>query len=82
MHLVFEQLSKVLRSGSPAVFVLGHSTWNGSELDTSELFEELSAPWFKPIDYYSYPVANRYMSYSRRNGASIDREYVVVFSRL
>jgi 23S rRNA G2445 N2-methylase RlmL len=81
MHLVFEQLSQVLDPNAPAVFVVGHSAWNGSSLDTSELFEELSAPWFDLVDYYSYPVSNRYMSYSRHNGASIDREYVLVFSR-
>lgn len=81
MHLVFEQLSQVLKPGAPAAFVVGHSAWNGSALDTSELFEELSGPWFEASDYYSYPVKNRYMSYSRHNGASIDREYVLVFSR-
>jgi tRNA G10 N-methylase Trm11 len=81
MHLVFEQLSQLLKPGAPAAFVVGHSVWNGSALDTSVLFEELSAPWFEPADYYSYPVSNRYMSYSRHNGASIDREYVLVFSR-
>jgi hypothetical protein len=81
MHLVFEQLSRILEAGSPAAFVVGHSAWNGSALDTSELFEELAAPWFEPIDYFSYPVSNRYMSYSRHNGANIDREYVLVFSR-
>jgi hypothetical protein len=81
MHLVFEQLGKILVAGAPAVFVVGHSTWNSSALDTSELFEELSAPWFELDDYYSYPVSNRYMSYLRHNGASIDREYVLVLSR-
>lgn len=81
MHLVFEQLARVLRPGAPAVLVVGHSTWNRSALDTSELFEELADPWFELSDYYSYPVSNRYMSYSRHNGASIDREYVLVLSR-
>lgn len=81
MHLVFEQLSRVLEPEAPAIFIVGHSTWNSSSLDTSELFEELSGPWFDLSDYYSYPVSNRYMSYSRHNGASIDREYVLVLSR-
>jgi hypothetical protein len=30
---------------------------------------------------YWYPVKNRHMSYGRRNGANIDREYVLVFRR-
>jgi len=81
MHLVFEQLARVLSTNAPAVFVVGHSTWNSSALDTSELFQELADPWFKLADYYSYPVSNRYMSYSRHNGASIDREYVLVLTR-
>lgn len=81
MHQSFRELARLLSSGSPAVIVVGHSTWNGSALNTSELFSTLADPWFTLKDSYSYPVRNRYMSYSRHNGANIDREYALVFRR-
>jgi tRNA G10 N-methylase Trm11 len=79
MRMVFGQLSRVLSDRGRVVMVVGHSTWNGISLDTSRLFETLATPGFKLAEYLSYPVRNRYMSYSRHNGASIDREYVLVF---
>lgn len=81
MRLVFNGLASQMRSGSPAVFVVGHSSWNSSLIPTTEMFKELAAPWFALREYRWYPITNRYMSYSRRNGANIDREYVLVFER-
>jgi tRNA G10 N-methylase Trm11 len=81
MRRVLDELSRLLRPGAPAVLVVGHSSWNGNALNTSELFEELSAPAFHLVEHLWYPVRNRYMSYSRHNGASIEREYVLVLRR-
>ncbi len=81
MKDVFEQLSAVLRIGGIAVFVLGHSEWNGSELPTSDLFLEMAGDSFRLKDKLWYPTKNRYMSYGRRNGANINEEYVLVFCR-
>jgi SAM-dependent methyltransferase len=81
MTKVFERLSHALKPGSPAILVVGHSSWNGDNLNTSKLFAELAAPYFRLKDRASYPVKNRYMSYSRHNDASIDREYVLVLER-
>ena len=81
MKDVFKQLAEVLRTGGPAIFVLGHSEWNGSKLPTSDLFLEMAGDPFRLEDKFWYPVKNRYMSYSRRNGADIDQEYVLVFRR-
>jgi hypothetical protein len=81
MHRVFVELSKVLAPRSPAVFVVGHSRWGESRLNTSELFAQLAQPFFSLEDVLSYDVHNRYMSYSRRNGANIDREFVLVLKR-
>ncbi|MCV0402625.1 MAG: hypothetical protein K5924_02825 [Chloroflexi bacterium] len=81
MTRVFRQLAFILRAGSPAVFVVGHSRWNGARIPTTALFAELAAPYFELAELYWYPVKNRYMSYSRHNGASIDREYVLAFRR-
>lgn len=81
MQRVFEQLSTVLPRKAPAVFVVGKSTWNGSKIPTPLLFRDIAEPWFLLEEYLWYPLKNRYMSYSRHNEASIDREYVIVLKR-
>jgi hypothetical protein len=81
MTRVFKGLGHLLPSGAPALFVVGHSGWNGGELRTSELFAELAMPQFRLEEVLWYPVTNRYMSYERHNGANIDREYVVALRR-
>lgn len=81
MKDVFDQLAKVIRIGGVAIFVVGHSEWNGSKLPTSDLFPEIAGEAFHLVDKLWYPVKNRYMSYGRRNGANINEEYVLVFRR-
>jgi RMKL-like, methyltransferase domain len=81
MRRAFAELAHLLPAGAPAVLVVGHSGWNGDALNTSDLFAELSAPAFRLDEQLWYPVRNRYMSYSRHNGASIDREFVLVLRR-
>lgn len=81
MQHVFEQLASILPRRAPAVFVVGKSSWNGSKIQTPLLFRDLADPWFTLRDHLWYPLKNRYMSYSRHNAASIDREFVVVLSR-
>lgn len=82
MSKAFSQMSRVLRAGGYAVFVVGDSTWNGRTIPTGKLFVELAGSSMELVEHFWYPVANRYMSYSRRNGANIDREYVLVFRRV
>ena len=81
MKDAFAELAGVVRVGGPVVFVLGHSKWNGSRLPTSDLFLEMADSSFRLVDKYWYPIKNRYMSYSRHNGADINEEYILVFSR-
>lgn len=81
MRAVFEQLAILLPNGAPALFIVGHSKWNNEELNTSELFSELSDPYFALEEQAWYPVKNRYMSYRRHNSANIDREFILVFRR-
>jgi hypothetical protein len=81
MTRVFRQLAVRLPEGRPAVFVLGQSRWNGEQIPTEELIAELAQPDFVLDEVLSYPVKNRYMSYSRHNEASIDKEYVLVLRR-
>ena len=81
IKLAFNQFSRRLKGGKPVVMVVGNSKWNGSEIPTAELFAELAAPDFRLTDIYWYPVKNRYMSYRRKNGASIDKEQVLVMQK-
>jgi len=81
MARAFQRLADVLPPEAPAIFIVGHSRWNGEELHTSRLFSELAGPAFELDEGLWYPVKNRHMSYGRHNGANIDREFVLVFRR-
>jgi hypothetical protein len=81
MTKVFGQLAIRMSPGRPAIFVLGQSRWNGEQIPTEELIAELARPDFTLQEVLSYPVKNRYMSYSRHNEANINREYVLVLRR-
>lgn len=81
MHKVFDQLGALLKPSGSAVFVVGHNSWNGRSIPTGELFVEMAGASMSLVDHFWYPISNRYMSYSRHNGASIDREYVLVMTR-
>jgi hypothetical protein len=82
MKKCFAGIAETLRPRGTAVFVLGKSSWNGRKLPTAKLFEELAAPHFELSQHHWYPLKNRYMTYSRRNGVGIDREHVLVFKRV
>ena len=64
-----------------AVFVVGRSLWAGVPIEADRLIPELGSARFAEDHAFSYSVKNRHMSYSRRNGADIDREYVVVLRK-
>jgi hypothetical protein len=81
MHRFFGSLSTRVRTNGVALLVVGHSTWNKAEIPTTALFRELAGDSFSLEQVLTYPVKNRYMSYDRRNSASIDREYVLVMRR-
>jgi hypothetical protein len=81
MRRTFEELACVLLRSKPAVLVVGKSEWNGEKIPSTDLFREIADGLFHLDDCFSYPVKNRYMSYSRHNGANINREYVLVFRR-
>lgn len=81
MQRVFSELSTVLEPRAPAVFVVGNGRWSKQVVDTTQLIVELAGRSFTLAERFAYPVRNRYMSYSRRNDASIDREHVLVFRR-
>jgi hypothetical protein len=81
MRSTFLGLARTLEQGLPAAFVVGHSKWNGTEFPTSDLFEEIAGNLFTLDEILSYPLKNRYMSYTRHNGANIQAEHVLIFRR-
>lgn len=81
MQKVFSGMAHVLDLGAKAVIVVGNSRFGDEEIPTDLLFEDLAGNNFRHRETFWYPVKNRYMSYSRRNGANINREHVLVFER-
>jgi len=81
MHRALEQINEVLDPEGLAVFVVGNSKWNGRRVRATKLLIELAKEHFKVKECLSYAARNRYMSYERRNGANVNREYVVVLQR-
>lgn len=81
MSRAMRRLAERTGAGAPVVMVIGQSAWNGGQIPTVALFDELARPWFCTDTTLWYPVRNRYMSYTRHNGANIDREHVVVMRR-
>jgi hypothetical protein len=81
MTRFFRAIRGRVRVGGPVLVVVGHSTWNTSEIPTTDLFMEIAGPAFKLEEVLSYPVRNHYMSYARRNNAGINREYVLVMRK-
>ena len=72
------RMSEILPAGAPAVIVIGNSTLNGETLPITDLLAETAGRHFELEEVLWYPVKNKYMSYKRHNGASIDEEYVMV----
>ena len=81
MSRTMRRLASRTKLGAPVVMVIGQSAWNGAQIPTAALFEEIAGPWFACDETLWYPVRNRYMSYARHNGANIDREHVVALRR-
>ena len=77
-----EGMAKVLKRGGKAVFVVGKNTTSGGvTIPSTEIFDEIVSARLELRERYWYPVKNRYMTYARRNGANIDKEYVLVYER-
>lgn len=81
MSEFFTGAAHLLPPGRPLVLVVGNNKIHGTEIDPSSLFSEISEDHFRLSEQLWYPLKNRYMSYRRHNGASIDKEYVLGFRR-
>ena len=75
-----EGMAKALKRGGRAVFVVGKNTTSGGlTIPSTDIFDEIASRRLELRHRYWYPVKNRYMTYARRNGANIDKEYVLVY---
>jgi tRNA G10 N-methylase Trm11 len=82
MERAFIQMAATLHPRGTLVLVLGNSRWKGKAMPTCDIIAELAAPRFRLDERLYYPVQNRYMSYSRHNGADINTEHVLVFRKI
>jgi DNA modification methylase len=81
MMVALEQIARVLKPRGRAVFVVGNAKWNGRSVRATKVLRELSKGRFTIDDSLSYASRNRYMSYERRNGANVNREYVLILRK-
>ena len=81
MNATLGQVARVLRPGGLAIFVVGNSRCGDLQIDTSRMLAEFGAQSFDVTERFWYRLKNRYMSYSRHNGASIDREHVIILKK-
>ena len=79
MDKVFEQIFRVTKRNGKVVIVIGNSKVAGTEMPTADLLKELAEAHFRVVDRSWYHIKDRYMSYSRKNGADIGTEHVLVF---
>ena len=82
MMSFFNAAARKVKPDSPIVLVIGRSSWNDSRIPTPALFGEICAEHFELDEEWWYPIKNRYMSYTRHNGADISKENVLVFRRM
>jgi DNA modification methylase len=81
MQRSLQHIARVLKPKGAAVLVVGNSKWNGRRIRATKLLSEIAQDYFEVTDILTYPVYNRYMSYERRNGANVNREYVLVLKQ-
>ncbi len=81
MDRVLDEMAKARKSKGKAVVVVGNSKWNGRRVRPTRLLEELAGERFNFVERLSYATQNRYMSFSRHNGANVNREHVLVLEK-
>ncbi len=78
----FAQVAQVLRPGGTFVVTIGNSQTGEYEIDTHSFAKHLACKYFRFRMEFSYELRNRYMRYTRHNGANIDKEWVMVFDKI
>ncbi len=79
MGEAMSRMHDMANPGAPVIVVVGDVRLSGRKVAMSDLLEDLSPPGLVLSDRLWYPLANRFMTYERRNGADIDVDHVLVF---
>ncbi|UAJ10621.1 TRM11 family SAM-dependent methyltransferase [Glacieibacterium megasporae] len=75
------RVASLLPDHGKAVVVVGNVRYAGQPVDMGDLIRDLAPHRLRFAEELWYPLANRYMSYSRRNDADIDSDRVMVFEK-
>lgn len=81
MSQSLSRIASLLPDDGNAVIVVGNVRFAGRPVDMTDLIRELAPDRLRFAEELWYPLANRYMSYSRKNEADIDSDRVMVFRR-
>jgi DNA modification methylase len=81
IQMSLEQIAQVLSPEGTFIMFIGNSASSGYRIDTHLFIRELASRYFELRTEFSYELRNRYMRYTRHNGADIDTEWVMVFKR-
>ena len=79
MSETFARLVEVTQASGPIIIVIGDVRFNNQPISMPLLLAEIGRPWLHLGDQFWYSLANRHMSYERKNGANIDTDHVLVF---
>jgi hypothetical protein len=69
-----------LKRRGRCIVVIGDTRAAGVPLPLHKVVRELASD-YRHLETFSYGLRDRYMTYSRHNGASIDREHVVILEK-
>lgn len=80
MTATFQNLAPKMRSpNSPVVVVIGANNFCHQRIPTPDLLIESLSDSLTLKERFVYDIRDRYMSYTRHNGADIGQEHVLVF---
>lgn len=82
MRSVFQRLHVISAPHARAILVVGRGRLRGIPLPIEAIFREAASQYFRLTTVESFVTSNRYMSYSRHNGADIRQELVLCFERV
>lgn len=77
MATILRASASRLKEGGKLVLVVGDGLVGRTAIPTGKLLVEEVSTTFKWIQTTQYPLKNRYMTYSRRNGADIGYESII-----
>jgi hypothetical protein len=79
MKEIFLAASYRVKKGGSIVVVIGNGRVGGDVIPTGKLLAQEFSPFATLTRVITYPIRNRYMTYERRNQASIAQEQILVF---